>query len=273
MDAITEKVPAAALETASLWARTRAIVADIIIVSILQAIINAVFGSDYITNGVLDPSVTGGYSSYTSTTTVDGLWLWGAAIAYFALLEGLFGQTVGKVVVGIRVTDLAGGRIGWRPALIRNIFRVVDSFPGFYLVGALVARFSSRRQRLGDQVAGTIVVPSRVATGAPLTEEQRRRRIGLVLGVLAFFIAGCAAFSYYGRPPIALGNAARLAQLSGGRVASFRHGPAQWHGGSVTYPVTYTLAASGKTCTGLVTLSWYGFLQSWQMDSERANCQ
>jgi uncharacterized RDD family membrane protein YckC len=273
MSVASSNVPAAGIETASLWARTRAIVADLIIVSILQAIINGVFGSEYITNGALDPSVTGGYSSYTSTTTVDGLWLWVAAIAYFAVLEGLFGQTVGKAVVGIRVTDLAGGRIGWRAALIRNIFRLVDSFPGVYLVGVLVARFSARRQRWGDQVAHTIVVPSRVATGPHLTEEQRRRRVGFVLGVMALFIAGSAAFSYYGRPAIALGNAARLAQLSGGRVASLRHGPAQWNGGSVTYPVTYTLAGSGKTCTGLVTLYWDGFLESWHMGNEEANCQ
>jgi len=273
MEAVTWKAPAAAVETASLWTRTRAIIADIIIVSILQAILNGALGSEHITNAVVDPSTTGGFSSYTSTTTVDGPWLWVVTIAYFALLEVLFGQTVGKAIVGIKVTDLTGAPVGWRPALIRNVLRVIDWFPGFYLLGALVARFSPRHQRLGDHVAGTIVVPSRVATGPPLAKEQGRLRIGLVLAITAIFIAGSAAFAYYGRPPIALENTARLGQLSGGRVTNFQHGAGQWHGGSVTIPVTYTLASSGKSCSGQVTLDWYGFLAGWQVSSEETNCQ
>ena len=256
-----------------MWMRTRAIVADIILVSILQAILNEAFGSEHITNAVIDSSTTGGFSSYTSTNTVDGPWLWIATISYFALLEVLFGQTVGKAIVGIKVTDLAGGRIGWRPALIRNVLRVIDWFPGFYLLGALVARFSPRRQRLGDHLAGTIVLPSGLATGPPLTKEERRRRIALVLAITAIFIGCSAAFAYYGRPPIALENTARVGQLSGGRVANFQHGAAQWHGGSVTIPVTYTLASSGKNCSGQVTLDWSGFLGGWHVSSEDSNCQ
>ena len=273
MDAVTWKAPAAAVETASLWARTRAILADIIIVSVLQAILNGAFGSEHITNAAVDPSTSGGFSAYTSTTTVDGPWLWVVTIAYFVLLEVLFGQTVGKAIVGLKVTDLAGGPIGWRPALIRNVLRVIDWFPGFYLLGALVARFSRRRQRLGDHLAGTIVVPSRVATGPLLTREQRRQRIALVLAITAIFIAGCATFAYYGRAPIALENTARIGQLSGGRVTNFHHGAAQWHGGSVTIPVSYTRASSGTPCSGQVTLDWSGFLGGWHVSSEETNCR
>lgn len=196
----------------------------------------------------------------------------GAAIAYFTLLEGLFGETVGKAVVGLRVTDQEGRRAGWRAVLVRNVLRVVDSFPGVYLVGALVARFSPLHQRIGDRVAGTLVVRARAAVGPTLTDEQRRRRLGVVLGVVGLFIASCAAFFYLGRPPIVLDNTARLGQFPGGRVVTYRHGTAQLHGGSVTYPVTYTLAGSGKACSATITLYWRGFPQGWTMGSGESRC-
>ena len=240
--------------------------------SILQAVINAVFGSQYITSGVTDPSATGGFSSYTSATTVGDFWLWVVAIGYFSLFEGLFGQTPGKAIVGLRVTDLNGRRAGWRAVLIRNVLRVIDSFPGIYLLGALIARFSARRQRLGDHVAGTIVVPTRVAIDASLTQTERQRGLRVVMAVAVLFIVAAAAFSYYGRPPIVVGDAGRLGQLpGGGRVGSYSLGDAQWNGSSVTYPIQYTLT-SGKNCSGKVTLEWDGFFQGWHVSAVEANC-
>jgi uncharacterized RDD family membrane protein YckC len=168
MSVVSSNAPAAGIETSSLWARTLAIVVDLFFVSVIQGVINGVFGSEHITNAILEPSTSGGYSSYTSSTTVDGVWLWVAAIMYFALLEGLFGDTVGKAVVGIRVTDLNGRPASWRAVVIRNVLRVIDYLPGFYLVGALVAGFSPRRQRIGDHLAGTLVVPNRAAVGPGL---------------------------------------------------------------------------------------------------------
>ncbi len=75
---------------------------------------------------------------------------------YGWLLEASFGATLGKFLVGIRVV-----RTQRRSALvasaIRNLLRIVDGF-GFYLLGAMVATCSPRRQRLGDLWAGTAVV-------------------------------------------------------------------------------------------------------------------
>jgi uncharacterized RDD family membrane protein YckC len=76
---------------------------------------------------------------------------------YYWLLEGLAGATLGKAIAGIQVRQADGGKCGLRPALLRNLLRIVDAIP-LYLVGFLVAVFSKRRQRLGDHVAGTVVV-------------------------------------------------------------------------------------------------------------------
>jgi uncharacterized RDD family membrane protein YckC len=80
-----------------------------------------------------------------------------ASVAYYIATEARLGATVGKLAVGLRVTLENGGRLDWRASVIRNLLRIVDGF-AFYLVGAILVWTSPRRQRLGDRVAGTIVV-------------------------------------------------------------------------------------------------------------------
>jgi uncharacterized RDD family membrane protein YckC len=83
-------------------------------------------------------------------------WMVACALYYIAT-EARLGATVGKLAVGLRVTLEDGSRLDWRASVIRNLLRVVDAF-AFYLVGAVLVWTSPRRQRLGDRVAGTIVV-------------------------------------------------------------------------------------------------------------------
>jgi len=84
-----------------------------------------------------------------------------AGILYFSLLEAWWsGQTFGKKLTGIQVTNLQGERIGFGQALQRNIWRVVDGL-FFYLVGALLIWRSPTKQRLGDRLAHTVVIKKR----------------------------------------------------------------------------------------------------------------
>jgi uncharacterized RDD family membrane protein YckC len=78
---------------------------------------------------------------------------------YPILLETLWnGQTVGKRLLNLRVIQDTGLSLGFYQAVIRNLFRMIDTLPMLYLVGAGVA-FSNRHwRRLGDYAAGTIVV-------------------------------------------------------------------------------------------------------------------
>lgn len=81
-------------------------------------------------------------------------------VVYFIVLEGAFGATVGKIVLGIRVRGLDGSRIGFGAAAIRNLARIVDAFPYVlpYLVGGIAATRSDTKQRFGDRWAKTVVV-------------------------------------------------------------------------------------------------------------------
>jgi len=75
---------------------------------------------------------------------------------YGWILEGAWGITLGKVLVGIRVVG-AARRTSFSACAVRNALRVVDGL-GFYLFGALVAACSAVRQRVGDIYAGTAVI-------------------------------------------------------------------------------------------------------------------
>jgi uncharacterized RDD family membrane protein YckC len=83
---------------------------------------------------------------------------WGYGIA---LETAWSGQTVGKKLLGLRVIQRSGVRIGFHHAALRNLARPVDRLPLLYLVGGVTALLSGSTQRLGDMLAGTLVVRER----------------------------------------------------------------------------------------------------------------
>ena len=94
---------------------------------------------------------------------------------YFFVLEGFFGQTPGKRALGLRVVTITGRPIGFQASALRNVLRAADALPLTYTAGLLslagLASMSATRrfQRLGDLVAGTIViVPERARVATPL---------------------------------------------------------------------------------------------------------
>lgn len=82
-------------------------------------------------------------------------------LLYHVLLEGRFGRTVGRAVVGIAVVGEDGSSCTYRAAAVRTALRLVDWLPVAYLVGALSIRLTERRQRVGDVVANAVVVRAR----------------------------------------------------------------------------------------------------------------
>ena len=70
----------------------------------------------------------------------------------------LHGQTLGKRIFKLRVVDAAGLRLEPSQIIIRNLLRLVDGLPAFYLLGGFTCLLNKRMQRLGDIAAGTVVV-------------------------------------------------------------------------------------------------------------------
>ncbi|MET0402185.1 MAG: RDD family protein, partial [Cystobacter sp.] len=78
---------------------------------------------------------------------------------YWTLCEVLMGgQTPGKRLIGIRVVRVDGAPVGVLESAVRNLVRVVDSFPLIYAVGCLSILLTRQHRRLGDLLAGTLLV-------------------------------------------------------------------------------------------------------------------
>jgi len=78
---------------------------------------------------------------------------------YFIFFETIWtGLTPGKKIVQIQVMKDNGEPVSFTDSLLRNLFRIVDFLPGNYLTGALCMIINRRNKRVGDVVAGTIVV-------------------------------------------------------------------------------------------------------------------
>ena len=76
---------------------------------------------------------------------------------YYTLLEGTYGQTLGKWFVKIKVVKENGAPISYGDAAVRTILRIIDGLID-YLVGAILIWTSDKKQRLGDRLAHTVVV-------------------------------------------------------------------------------------------------------------------
>ncbi|MBU4502992.1 MAG: RDD family protein [Nanoarchaeota archaeon] len=87
--------------------------------------------------------------------------VWGIVIlfSYYVLLEGPAGkgQTLGKKVMGIKVTTEDGKVPSYEKSAIRTLLRPIDGFL-MYLPGTIVIFATKKDQRLGDIAAKTIVV-------------------------------------------------------------------------------------------------------------------
>ena len=95
--------------------------------------------------------------------------LFAAQWVYFVVFEAMTGRSLGKRAVGVRVVSTNGRPIGWRAASLRNLLRAADALPTGYIVGLASMAMTSRFQRLGDLVAGTmVVVPESARVAAPI---------------------------------------------------------------------------------------------------------
>ncbi len=78
-------------------------------------------------------------------------------LLYFPYFESKTGQTLGKKVMGIKVTKEDGKALTFGDALIRTVLRIIDGLGG-YVLGLIVILVSQKKQRIGDMAAKTIVV-------------------------------------------------------------------------------------------------------------------
>lgn len=127
-----------------LGVRIAAAIIDIIVVAILLVIFGGIIGGLI---GVL-------LDSFLIISVISAL----IPILYFIILEGKYGQTAGKRLLNIAVVHEDGSPCTMSSSAIRNVLRIIDQLPAFYILGLVVMLLTDRTQRVGDLAGGTVVV-------------------------------------------------------------------------------------------------------------------
>jgi uncharacterized RDD family membrane protein YckC len=156
---------------------------------------------------------------------------------YFVMFEWLWsGQTPGKTLLKLRVIREDGRPVTFWEAAARNLLRIIDMMPGvFYSVGLVSVFLSGRDQRVGDFVAGTVVVRER---------EDEAPSFDAVFSAPTSDVAMRRAF----RPVPFTGDTSSMTEREIGVVETFLRrrwdlsdGVRQWMAWRVATPILYKL--------------------------------
>jgi uncharacterized RDD family membrane protein YckC len=150
---------------AGFWLRFLAYIIDAIVLGIFQgpiliggammmglgsAIANLPRGGDPFATGL--PPIFAAFLSLFVLVAIVGGWL------YHALLESSEWQaTLGKKVLGLAVTDLAGARVSFARVSGRHFAKFISSFIPFG-IGYILAGVTEKKQALHDMIAGCLVL-------------------------------------------------------------------------------------------------------------------
>lgn len=121
--------------------------------------------------GFLLASATGTVPGWVAATTLlvaNLLVIFGYPVTFETALRG---RTPGKSAMGLRVVTVEGAPVTFRHAMIRAALALVDFGVTFGLGAVLATLLSKRHQRLGDMVAGTVVLRQRTGEEAPWASQ------------------------------------------------------------------------------------------------------
>ena len=147
-----DNIDVANIEYAGFWKRFAACLIDGLITGILGFVLGFVLGIALVVFGVapemlLDPAVQLGFNIFGFVISVS----------YFVLMEcSKFQGTIGKMALGIKVTDLEGNQIGFAKAFGRYFGKIVSAI--IFGIGFLMVAFTERKQGLHDSMSGCLVV-------------------------------------------------------------------------------------------------------------------
>lgn len=160
------QAPQLDLRLATIGKRWLAIVIDGFIVAILTVLLLFAGGALAPLDAAMasaDAAVlSDAFANFQSNTLTVNLLV--SAVYNVALMVAFNGQTLGKMMLRLRVVKKKGGRITILDALLRNVFGYMIS--QIFLLGYLWALFDAEKQTWHDKMAGTVVVEERRADAA-----------------------------------------------------------------------------------------------------------
>jgi uncharacterized RDD family membrane protein YckC len=151
---------------AGFWLRLVAIIIDGIIIGVAQsfiivpllAAVGLGFASGADNMDFSDPDQAAGMIAGMAAL-LGGYWILAMCIQilYFTFMESSKNQaTLGKMAMGLIVTDINGGKLDFSKAFIRNLCKIISNLT--MLIGYIMAGFTEKKQALHDMIASTLVV-------------------------------------------------------------------------------------------------------------------
>jgi uncharacterized RDD family membrane protein YckC len=136
------------------WVRVVAALIDAIILRVVVAPVSMIFGGLGLAGGMISGIPHAGFGllggGVTIILLVFGSWL------YEALMESsTYQATLGKMIFGMKVTDLEGNRISFGRATGRHFAKWLSGM--ILCIGYIMVGFTERKQGLHDLLAGTLV--------------------------------------------------------------------------------------------------------------------
>ncbi len=162
--AVASSAPREGAEYMGFWIRFAAFVADRIITYVIAALIAFVIGVSR-TSGDGDGAAAEDVSAALNTVNYSFLLLvWGVSVVYGVALTALWGQTIGKRLLGIQVVDANGNIPAWYRVIARELVGKFVSeiiiWLGYFWIG-----FDSRKRGWHDYIGGSYVVRKRRRDG------------------------------------------------------------------------------------------------------------
>lgn len=210
--------------------RVAAFIVDYLIISAFNFAVFFAFASDEdeIRSKVLSGDVDLTTTTYGNFTIGDKeyaivggtFWIYflivlAAGIGYFWVLPGIRGWTPGKALLGLRIVrDDMSGPAGVGKNAVRSLLWIVDAFPYVIpnLTGFIVALRNGQSKRVGDIVAGTLVVRKEAVGQAPAAAGVAPGFTGSpALGAPPSLGQPGGGFAPQGAPPVAPAPAAQPA--------------------------------------------------------------
>jgi uncharacterized RDD family membrane protein YckC len=149
---------------AGFWKRFLAVIIDGIVIWVLQAfVIVPILGLVGFSIATAPPDMSDPDAAMGMVASIiaaaGAIWL---VVVTIQILYGSFMEsskyqgTLGKMALGIIVTDMNGGKLDFTKALVRNLCKLISNFT--MLIGYIIAGFTAKKQALHDLIASTLVV-------------------------------------------------------------------------------------------------------------------
>ena len=155
-------------EYAGFWLRFVALIIDGIIIGIIRAFIvvpilgvlglSIASGGMDMFNNLDDPSdivaLVTSIIAFAGAIALISTVIW---VLYYTLMESSkYQATVGKLALGLIVTDVNGGKLDFGKAFLRNVCKILSGM--IMMIGYIMAGFTEKKQALHDIIASTLVV-------------------------------------------------------------------------------------------------------------------